>query len=95
MPFQPLNDLVVITLIEAEKKSEGGLILPGASENRVQEGTVVSIGPGSFSDAGSRFPMTVTVGQRVLLSKHAGIETKIDGQLVRLVKESEIYGVVS
>jgi chaperonin GroES len=94
MPFQPLHDFVVVVLKDEEKVTESGLVLPGASE-KVQTAVITAVGPGLTTEIGDRTPLSVAVGETVLLSKYAGIELKLDGVACRLVKESEIFGVLT
>ena len=93
MAIKPLFDKVVIKAIETNDKTASGIVLPGASKERPQLATVVAVGPGGFVD-GNEIKMQVKVGDRVLYSKYAGSEFKIDGQEVVIVRQADILAIV-
>lgn len=93
MNLKPLGDRVVIKQLEAEEKTKGGIILTNQSKEKPQEAEVLAVGPGATVD-GKVVPMQVKVGDRVIYSKYAGTEVKIDGEEVIIVKESDILAVV-
>ena len=94
MKIRPLNDRVLVVRVEAEQKTSGGIIIPDTAKEKPQEGRVVAVGPGAIRDDGSRNPMSVKEGDRVLFSKYAGTEIKIDGQEHTFMKESDILGIL-
>ncbi len=93
MTFKPLNDKVVIELLEDEEKTEAGIILPDTAKKRPQEGKVVAVGPGRLLNNGQRAPMSVQVGQRVVFSKYAGSEFEYDGKKYLILDEDQIYAI--
>lgn len=93
MTFKPLNDKVVIELLEDEEKTESGIILPDTAKKRPQEGKVVAVGPGRLLNNGQRAPMSVQVGQRVVFSKYAGSEFEYDGKKYLILDEDQIYAI--
>ncbi len=93
MIFRPLNDKVVIELLEDEEKTEAGIILPDTAKKRPQEGKVVAVGPGRLLQNGQRAPMSVQVGQRVVFSKYAGSEFEYDGKKYLILDEDQIYAI--
>lgn len=93
MAIKPLFDKVVIKAIETNDKTASGIVLPGASKERPQLATVVAVGPGGSVD-GNEVKMQVKVGDRVLYSKYAGSEFKIDGQEVVIVRQADILAIV-
>ena len=93
MAIKPLFDKVVIKAIETNDKTASGIVLPGASKERPQLATIVAVGPGGFVD-GNEIKMQVKVGDRVLYSKYAGSEFKIDGQEVVIVRQADILAIV-
>jgi chaperonin GroES len=94
MKFRPLHDRVVLTRIDAEVKTAGGIIIPDTAKEKPQEGRVVAIGPGGRDQAGKLIAIDVKVGDRVLFGKWLGTEVKIDGVEYLVMKESDIMGVL-
>ena len=94
MKFRPLHDRVVVTRIEAEEKSAGGIIIPDTAKEKPQQGEVIAVGPGGRDEAGKLIPIDVQVGDRVLFAKWSGTEVKIDGDEYLIMKESDIMGVL-
>src|SRR5271168_965325 len=94
MKFRPLHDRVVLTRIDAEAKTVGGIIIPDTAKEKPQQGGVVAIGPGGRDEAGKLIPIDVKVGDRVLFGKWSGTEVKIDGEELLIMKESDVMGVL-
>jgi chaperonin GroES len=94
MKFRPLHDRVVVTRIDPEAKSAGGIIIPDTAKEKPQEGRVVAIGPGGRDENGKLIPIDVKIGDRVLFGKWSGTEVKIDGVDYLIMKESDIMGVL-
>jgi chaperonin GroES len=92
--FRPLNDHVLIELDTAEATSKGGIILPDISKEKPVTGKVVAVGPGKVYENGVRVPLDVWKGNRVLFSKYAAVEIKIDGRTLTTVRESDILGTL-
>ena len=95
MKFRPLHDRVVVTRIDAEEKTTGGIIIPDTAKEKPQEGRVVAIGPGGRDDNGKLIPIDVKIGHRVLFGKWSGTEVKLDGDELIIMKESDIMGVIA
>lgn len=93
MAIKPLFDKVVIKAIENEEKTASGIVLPGAAKEKPQLAIVVAVGPGGSVD-GKEVEMQVKVGDKVLYSKYAGSEFKIDGEEVVIVRQSDILAIV-
>ena len=93
MKIKPLADRVVIKLVEEEETSKGGLILTGSAKEKPQVAEVIAVGPGGNVD-GKEIKMQVTEGQKVIYSKYAGTEVKIDGEELIIVRQSDILAVV-
>lgn len=93
MNIKPLSDRVVLKHLEAEEKTKGGIILTAGAKEKPQEAEVLAVGPGEMVD-GKIVPMQVKVGDKVIYSKYAGTEVKLDGQEYVIVKESDILAVV-
>jgi len=94
MKFRPLHDRVVVQRVAEETKSAGGIIIPGAAQEKPSEGKVVSVGPGTRNDDGSFNKLDVKKGDRVLFGKWGGTEVTIDGKDLLIMKESDIMGVI-
>ena len=93
MTLKPLFDRVVIRNIETEEVTKGGILLTSAAQEKPQMAEVLAVGPGGMVD-GKEIGMVVKVGDKVVYSKYAGTEVKLDGQEVIIVKQSDILAVV-
>ena len=93
MTIKPLGDRVVIKMVQAEETSKGGLILAGTAKEKPQIAEVVAVGPGGFVD-GPEVTMYVKVGDKVLSSKFAGNEVKVDGVDYIILHQSDILAIV-
>ena len=91
--FPDLGDRVVIKNVEAEETTKSGLILTSAAKEKPQMAVVLAVGPGGNVD-GKEIKMQVTEGQKVIYSKYAGTEVKIDGEELIIVRQSDILAVV-
>ena len=93
MTVKPLGDRVVIKNVEAEETTKSGLILTSAAKEKPQMAQVIAVGPGGNVD-GKEIVMQVEVGQKVIYSKYAGTEVKIDGEELIIVLQSDILAIV-
>ena len=93
MKLKPLADRVVIKMVEAEEKTKSGLILTGSAKEKPEMAEVIEVGPGGLVD-GKEVKMTVKKGQKVITSKYAGTEVKIDGEEYTIVRQSDILAIV-
>ena len=93
MKLKPLADRVVIKLVEAEEKTKSGIILTGSANEKPEVAQVIEVGPGGLVD-GKEVTMTVKVGDKVITSKYAGTEVKIDGEEYTIVRQSDILAIV-
>ena len=94
MKFRPLHDRVVVTRIDAEAKTVGGIIIPDTAKEKPTEGEVIAVGPGGRDESGKLIPIDLKEGDRVLFGKWSGTEVKIDGVEFLIMKESDIMGVI-
>jgi len=94
MKFRPLHDRVVVTRIDADNKTPGGIIIPDTAKEKPTEGEVIAVGPGGRDESGKLIPMDLKKGDRVLFGKWSGTEVKIDGVEYLIMKESDIMGVI-
>ena len=93
MNIKPLGDRVVIQKLEAETTTKSGTLLTGTAKEQPQEAKVVAIGPGAMVE-GKRVPMDVQVGNKVLYSKYAGTDVKVDGEEYIILKQDDILAIV-
>jgi len=94
MKIKPMNDRVLVLRLEEEQKTAGGIIIPDTAKEKPQEGKIVAVGPGKLDKNGKRVPLEVKEGDRVLFSKYAGTEIKIDDVEHVFMKEDDILGVL-
>ncbi len=92
--IRPLDDRVVVEPIEAEETTSGGIVLPDAAKEKPQRGTVVAVGPGKLLDSGSRGELSVTVGDEVIYGKYGGSDIEVDGDEVKILRETDILAKV-
>lgn len=93
--LKPLGDRVVVKPAAAEEKTAGGIILPDTVKEKPVEGTVVAAGPGKVADDGKAIKMEVKVGDKVLYGKYSGTEVTINGEEYLIMRESDIFGILS
>ena len=94
MKVKPLNDRVLVQRIEEMTVTKGGIYIPDTAKEKPIEGRIVAVGPGKMSDTGTRMPLHVKEGDRVLFSKYAGSEIKIEGEEYLMMREDDILGIV-
>ena len=94
MKVRPLQDRVVVQRIEEEAKTAGGIIIPDTAKEKPQEGKIIAAGNGKILENGTRLELDVKPGDRVLFSKYAGTEIKIDGEDYLIMREDDILGVI-
>ncbi|MBE7044489.1 MAG: co-chaperone GroES [Ruminococcaceae bacterium] len=93
MNIKPLADRVVIKMLEAEETTKSGIILAGAAKEKPQVAEIVAVGPGGVVD-GKEIVMEVAVGDKVLISKYAGTEVKLDGEEYMILRQADILAKV-
>ena len=93
MNLRPLGDRVVLKQLEAEEKTQSGIILTGAAKEKPQEAVVVAVGPGGVVD-GQKVEMQVKVGDKVIYSKYAGTEVTLDKEEYVIVRQGDILAIV-
>lgn len=93
MALKPLGDRVVLKFCEAEEATKSGLLLTSAAQEKPQTAEIIEVGPGGIID-GKEVKMEVKIGDKVILSKYAGSEVKIDGETYTIVRQNEILAVV-
>lgn len=95
MNFKPLHDRVLVERMEQEEKTAGGIIIPDTAKEKPIQGKVLAVGSGTISEQGNVQPLTVKAGDTVLFGKWSGTEVKINGKDLLIMKESDIFGIVS
>ena len=93
--FVPLGERVVILPIEQDQTTKGGIFLPDTAKEKPQEGEVVAVGPGRTADDGSRIPMELSKGDKVIYSKFAGTEYKDGDDEYLILRESDILAKIN
>ena len=93
MTLVPLGDRVVLKQLEAEETTKSGIVLPGQAKEKPQQAEVIAVGPGGVVD-GKEVTMQVAVGQKVIYSKYAGTEVKLEDEEFIIVKQNDILAVV-
>ena len=93
MKLVPLGDRVVLKQVEAEETTASGIVLPGQAQEKPQQAEVIAVGPGGVVE-GKEVKMEVAVGNKVIYSKYAGTEVKLDGEEYIIVKQSDILAIV-
>ena len=93
MNIKPLADRVVIKMLEAEETTKSGIILAGTAKEKPQGAEVVAVGPGGVVD-GKEVKMELTVGDKVIMSKYAGTEVKLDGEEYIILRQSDVLAKI-
>ena len=93
MTLVPLGDRVVLKQVEAEETTKSGIVLPGQAQEKPQQAEVIAVGPGGVVE-GKEVKMEVAVGNKVIYSKYAGTEVKLDGEEYIIVKQNDILAIV-
>ena len=89
----PLDDRVILAVLEENEQSPGGIFIPEVAREKPQRGRVMKVGPGRWDD-GKRLPMTVQEGQTVLFAKYGGTEIRIEGKDYKIVSEKDILAII-
>ena len=90
LKINPLDDRVVVTPLEADERTAGGIIVPDAAKEKPQQGKVVAVGPGKLLKDGSRAKPSVKKGDVVVYGKYSGTDVKVEGKELKILRESEI-----
>jgi chaperonin GroES len=94
MNVRPLGDRVVVRPVEREEMTKSGIVLPDTAKEKPQEGIVEAVGAGRMLDSGTRVPMEVQVGDRVLYAKYAGNDFKVEDVEYLIVSERDLLAVL-
>jgi chaperonin GroES len=94
MKVRPLHDRLVVRRIEEKESVKGGIIIPDTAKEKPQEGEVLAVGNGKVLDSGTKVPMDVKAGDKVLFGKYSGTDIKIDGEEFLILREDEVLAVI-
>ena len=95
MRIRPLHDRIIVKRTEEEEKTKGGIIIPDTAKEKPAEGKVIAVGEGRIKKDGTKIPLEVKVGDRVLFSKFGGTEVKIDGEEHLMMREDDILAIIA
>ena len=94
MEVRPLHDRLIVKRVEEEEKTKGGIVIPDTAKEKPVEGKVIAVGDGRIKEDGTKIPMEVKKGDRILFAKYAGIEVKIDGEEHLILKEDDVLVIL-
>jgi chaperonin GroES len=94
MKVRPLHDRLIVQRLEEEGKTKGGIIIPDTAKEKPIEGKVIAVGTGRIKKDGTKIPLEVKKGNRVLYAKYGGTEVKIDGEEYLIMKEDDILAII-
>ena len=94
MKVRPLHDRLVVRRIEEKESVKGGIIIPDTAKEKPQEGEVLAVGNGKVLESGTKVPMDVKAGDKVLFGKYSGTDIKIDGEEYLILREDEVLAVI-
>ncbi|NWF93665.1 MAG: co-chaperone GroES [Syntrophaceae bacterium] len=94
MNVRPLHDRIIVKRLEEEEKTKGGIIIPDTAKEKPIEGRVIAVGDGKIKEDGTKIPMEVKKGDRILFAKYAGTEIKIDGEEHLMMREDDVLAVI-
>ena len=91
---RPLHDRLLVRRVEEKETVKGGIIIPDTAKEKPQEGELIAVGNGKILDNGSKVPLDVKAGDRILFGKYSGTDIKIDGQEYLILREDEVLAVI-
>jgi chaperonin GroES len=94
LKVRPLDDRVVVEVLEADEKTAGGILLPDTAKEKPQRGRVLAVGPGKLRDNGERSPLAVSKGDEVIFGRYAGNDVEVDGRELKIMRENDILAKV-
>jgi chaperonin GroES len=95
MKVRPLHDRLVVRRVEEKETAKGGIIIPDTAKEKPQEGEVLAVGNGKILENGTKVPLDVKVGDKILFGKYSGTDIKIDGDDVLILREDEVLAVLA
>lgn len=94
MKIRPLQDRIIVKRIEEEEKTKGGIIIPDSAKEKPMEGKVIAVGTGKILENGTKQPLEVKQGDRILFGKYSGTEVRIDEVEHLIMREDDILGII-
>ena len=94
MKLRPLQDRILVTRVEEEQTTKGGIIIPDTAKEKPAEGKVVAVGNGKIGDDGKRIALEIKKGDRILFGKYSGTEVKIEGEEYLIMREDDVLGII-
>ena len=95
MKVRPLHDRLLVRRIEEKETAKGGIIIPDTAKEKPQRGEVLAVGNGKILENGTKLPLDVKVGNKILFGKYTGTDIKIDGDEVLILREDEVLAVLA
>jgi len=95
MKVRPLHDRLLVRRIEEKETAKGGIIIPDTAKEKPQKGEVLAVGNGKILENGTKLPLDVKVGNKILFGKYTGTDIKIDGEEVLILREDEVLAVLA
>jgi chaperonin GroES len=92
--FRPLGDRVLVKRIKEEERTKGGIVIPDTAKEKPQEGKVIAVGKGKYTDEGKLIPIDVRSGDKILFGKYSGSEVQLDGEEHIIMREDDILGIL-
>jgi chaperonin GroES len=92
--LRPLDDRIVVSPVEAESMTAGGIVLPDSAKEKPQRGKVVAVGPGKLLDSGKRGELSLTVGDEVIYAKYGGSDIEVNGEDYKILRESDVLAKI-
>ena len=93
--LQPLADRIVVRPIKREEVTKGGIVLPDTAQEKPQDGEVIAVGPGKLTDDGKRLPMDVKEGDKIIFTRYAGTEIRLEDEELLILRDSDVLAKVS
>jgi chaperonin GroES len=94
MKVRPLQDRVLVVRLDAEEKTQGGIVIPDTAKEKPQTGRVLAVGKGKVTEEGKRLPLTVKRGDEVLFGRYSGSEVNVDGMEHLILREDDILAII-
>jgi chaperonin GroES len=92
--LRPLGDRILVKRVKEEERTKGGIIIPDTAKEKPQEGKIVAVGKGKYSDDGKLIPIEVKPGDKILFGKYSGSEFKLEGEDLLILREDDILGII-
>lgn len=94
LKVKPLGDHIVVRRLEAEDRTRGGIVLPDSAKEKPKQAEVVAVGDGAMTEDGTRLPMRVKKGDRIVFTTYAGHEVKLEGEELLIMREEDVLGII-